>query len=102
MLKKSEIRTLLNNSKVQQHPFHVLNLSRLPVVMAGLAGGLAISIVAKLQNVTDFSNFLFVVGFIAEPFFSLAGVNILTNTTFADEVLDTRILQFVILIVLTL
>ena len=45
---------LLNTSKTQQHPFHVLHLYRLPAVMAALAGGLAISIVAKLQNIINF------------------------------------------------
>ena len=37
-----KINILLNTSKTQQHPFHVLHLSRLPAVMAGgLSGGLA-------------------------------------------------------------
>ena len=41
---------LLNTSKTQQHPFHVLHLSHLPAVMAGgLSGGLA-----KLQNSFNF------------------------------------------------
>jgi hypothetical protein len=92
---------LLNTSKTQQHPFHVLHLSRLPAVMAGLAGGLAILIVAKLQNITNFSNFVFIAELIAEPFFSLAGV-CLKAPSFADEILDARILQFITLIILTL
>jgi len=100
MLSKSQ--TLLNISKTQQHPFHVLNLSRLPAVMAGLAGGLALTIVAKLQNITNFSTFVYVADIIAQPFFSLNGVCLLKTPTFADEVLDARILQFLVLILLTL
>ena len=102
MVKGFQTKTLLNTSKNQQHPFHVLSLSRLPAIMAALAAGLAISIVAKLQNITNFSNFLYVADLIAEPFFSLSNVNFLAGPAFADEVLDARILQFLILITLTL
>jgi hypothetical protein len=93
-------RQLLNVSKTQQHPFHVLGLSRLPIVMAALAGGLAISIIVKLQNVVNLSNFLFVGELIMQPFFSVMGV--LPALEIPEESVDSRIMQFLVLILITL
>jgi hypothetical protein len=48
---------ILNEAKNQQHPFHVLGSSRLPIMMAAFVGGLAISIVLKLHNIFNLTNF---------------------------------------------
>jgi hypothetical protein len=55
---------LLNNSEIsnnsmiirrQQHPFHVLGLSAIPIIMATCAGILALTFIAKIQNVPNIS-----------------------------------------------
>lgn len=91
---------LINEARNQQHPFHLLSSSRLPIFMAAFIGGLAISIIIKLQNISNMSKFLFVGAFIMEPFFSVA--HVLPSTELADSIIDTRILQFLTLIILTM
>jgi hypothetical protein len=91
---------VLNESKNQQHPFHLLSLSRLPIFMAAFAGGLAITVIIKLQNISNLSKFLIVGATIMEPFFSISGT--LPNTELPDSVVDARILQFLTLIIITI
>jgi len=91
---------LINEAKNQQHPFHLLSSSRLPIFMAAFTGGLAISVIIKLQNISNMSKFLFVGANIMEPFFSIS--SILPSTELPDSIIDTRILQFLTLILLTM
>jgi len=91
---------VVNEAKNQQHPFHLLSSSRLPIFMAAFAGGLAITVIVKLQNVSNLSKFLFVGQGIMEPFFSVAGA--LPSTELPDTIVDARILQFLTFIVLTM
>jgi hypothetical protein len=46
-----------NTAKGQQHPFHVLGLSRLPVFMGMFAGSLALTLIVKLQNISSVSTY---------------------------------------------
>jgi heme/copper-type cytochrome/quinol oxidase subunit 3 len=91
---------VVNNAKNQQHPFHLLSYSSLPIFMAAFAGGLAISIIIKLQNVSNLSKFLFVGQNIMEPFFSVAGA--LPSAELPDSIVDTRIVQFLTLILIAM
>lgn len=94
-----ELKTV-NEAKNQQHPFHVLGSSKLPVFMAAFVGGLAISVIIKLQNISNLSKFMVVGANIMEPFFSVSGA--LPNTELPDSVIDARILQFLVFILITL
>jgi len=68
--------------------------------MAAFAGGLAITVIIKLQNVSNLSKFLTVGASIMEPFFSVAGA--LPSTELPDTIVDARIVQFLTLIILTM
>jgi hypothetical protein len=89
-----------NKAKNQQHPFHLLSSSRLPIFMAAFAGGLALTVVVKLQNIYNVAKFSTVAAYIMEPFFSVAGA--LPSTELPDSIIDTRIVQFLTLIILTM
>lgn len=91
---------IVNEAKNAQHPFHVLGSSKLPVFMSVFVGALAISIIIKLQNVSNLSKFLAVGAGIMEPFFSVTGA--LPNTELPDSIIDSRILTFLVLILITI
>ena len=91
---------VLNQAKHQQHPFHVLGSSRLPIFMAAFVGSLAITTIAKLQNVTKLSSYLSVGQDLLQPFFSLPLC--LLGQEIPDEATDNRILTFLVLILITL
>jgi heme/copper-type cytochrome/quinol oxidase subunit 3 len=97
---QSKERKIINNSKNQQHPFHVLGSSRLPIFMGAFVGGLAISIIIKLQNISNLNKFLALGSDIMEPFFFISGA--LPSTEWPDSIIDTRIVQFLALILVTL
>jgi hypothetical protein len=99
MTEQSSLRTI-NKSKNQQHPFHLLGSSKLPVFMATFAGGLAITIIIKLQNVSNLAKFLTVGSDIMEPFFAVS--NAMPSTELPDSIVDARILQFLVLILITM
>jgi hypothetical protein len=82
---------LIQKSKNQQHPFHVLASSRLPFFIALFAGSLAITLIIKLQNISDLNNFMFVGSLIMEPFFSVQGS--LPSVEMPDSIIDSRLLQ---------
>lgn len=92
--------TIVNQAKNQQHPFHVLGSSRLPIFMAAFVGSLAITVIAKLQNVTKLSSFLTIGEDLLQPFFSLPFC--LTGQEIPDEATDNRIMTFLVLILITL
>jgi len=91
---------IVNTAKNAQHPFHVLGSSKLPVFMSTFVGGLAISVIVKLQNISNMSKFLILGAGIMEPFFLVSGA--LPNTELPDSTVDSRILTFLILIILTI
>jgi len=94
-----ELKTI-NEAKNQQHPFHVLGSSRLPIFIAAFVGSLAISVIVKLQNVSKLSQFLSIGEDIIQPFFALPLC--LLNQEIPDEATDNRIMQLLALILLTL
>lgn len=89
---------LVNKAKNQQHPFHVLGSSKLPIFMSAFAGCLAITIIVKLQNVSNLAKFLTVGTGIMEPFFST--MNAAPSTELPDSTVDSRILSFLVLILI--
>lgn len=91
---------IVNNAKNAQHPFHVLGSSKLPVFMSMFVGALAISIIIKLQNISNLSKFLVIGAEIMEPFFSVCGA--LPNTELPDSIIDSRILTVLIFILITI
>jgi hypothetical protein len=96
----SKSNLIVNKAKNQQHPFHVLGSSKLPVFMAAFVGGLAITIIVKLQNIFNLSKFLIVGSDIMEPFFFV--MNAAPSTELPDSIVDARILQFLVLILITI
>jgi hypothetical protein len=91
---------ILNTAKHQQHPFHVLGSSRLPIFMATFVGGLALSVIVKLQNVSNLAKFLTIGEDFLQPFFAIATT--LPGLEIPEETVDVRIIQFLALILLTL
>lgn len=61
--------------KTQQHPFHVLGLSKIPFFMGMFAGFFAILLVMKMQNITN-SGFLVIGNLLVTDFFQN---NVLNN-----------------------
>jgi hypothetical protein len=99
-MSSTSIETNNTIAKQAQHPFHVLGSSKLPVFMAAFVGGLAISVIAKLQNIVDLSKFLTIGNDILHPIFVLS--NTLPNVEVPDTLVDVRIMQFLTLILITI
>jgi len=70
MIKKSKLK-LINIADTQQHPFHVLTNSKLPIIVATLAGSLAITFIAKIHgmNESELDNFSIVAKNLLEAFY---------------------------------
>ena len=68
---------LLNIKETQQHPFHVLTSSKLPIITATLSGILAVTFVAKLHNISaeNMYDFSLVTGLVLDPLFSVASLS---------------------------
>ena len=94
--KFSELR--LKFAKKQQHPFHVLTLSKLPFFAAMLAGCLVILITIKIQNVTDAGKFLFIGNMLIQPFYNADPL----LTDYSDQVIDSKLLVCIILVLVLL
>lgn len=79
---------LLNISQTQQHPFHVLTSSWLPVVIASLSGSLALIFITKLHSAEtpNLNIFSGVALFILEPLFSINGQ--LSHTSINSVILN--------------
>jgi cytochrome c oxidase subunit 3 len=90
----------INEAKNQQHPFHVLGSSRLPVFMGAFVGSFAITLIIKLQNIADASKFMLVGAGIMEPFFSVAGA--FPSNDLPDSIIDGRLIQCLALILMTI
>ena len=88
-----------NSAKSAQHPFHLLGSSKLPLFMSIFAGGLAVTLIIKLQNVVP-SKFFLVGAAIMEPFFSVAGA--MPSSEIPDSIVDTRLVIFLSFILLTI
>lgn len=75
---------ILNIKDTQQHPFHVLTSSKLPIITATLSGGLALTFIAKLHsiNINDLAGFSYIANLILDPLFSIGELhNVSTNLT---------------------
>lgn len=82
-----------SRGKYQQHPFHVLYLSRLPMVMGALAGNLALAIIVKLHpEILD----------TCSKFFGLGNFLPLFNLGNPSETADFIIIQILVLILITM
>lgn len=95
---------LMTTSKTynqQTHPFHILSYSKLPIFMATFIGGLAVSVIIKLQNITTIPYALFVGSIIMEPLFFFEN-NFNNALVLHESTSDFRILTFLIFILLTI
>ena len=75
---------LINIPRTQEHPFHVLSSSRLPIVLATISGILALALVVKLHNLhlTELTSFSIIATVIFDPLFTIGELNsISTNLT---------------------
>ncbi len=75
---------IINIKDTQQHPFHVLTSSKLPILTATLSGGLALTFIAKLHNINinDLAGFSYVANLILDPLFSVGEIHsVSTNLT---------------------
>lgn len=63
---------LINVNKTQQHPFHVMHSSKLPMFLSLCAGSTALLFVAKLHATgSELSDEVFVVSQLLSPFFNV-------------------------------
>jgi hypothetical protein len=96
MTQNSQKLKLLNIQQTQNHPFHVLTDSKLPIFMATFVGLLALSVIAKFHDI-DYNNshsFSFVTSQLLDPFFSANELNYLS--------INAVILTILIAILLTI
>jgi hypothetical protein len=64
---------LINITKIQKHPFHVLSNSKLPIFTATISGSLALIFIAKLHNlaIIEHIDFSYISSLILDPLFSI-------------------------------
>ena len=64
---------IINIKTTQQHPFHVLTSSKLPIFTATLSGMLALTLIAKLHSMAtnDLAGFSFVAAQVLDPLYSV-------------------------------
>jgi len=73
-MSNSHSSALLHNIKItQQHPFHVLTSSKIPVLTATLSGIVALTLIAKLHSLTtqELGTFSSIAVMVSDPLFSL-------------------------------
>lgn len=65
---------LININTTQQHPFHVLTSSKLPIITSSLSGMLALTLIAKLHEISinDLELFSSVATLILDPLYSIS------------------------------
>lgn len=90
---------VVNSAKSAQHPFHLLGSSKLPLFMSVFVGGLAVTVIIKLQNVIP-AKFFLVGSAIMEPIFSVAGL--VSGSEMPDSIIDTRLVTFIVFILITI
>ncbi len=73
MITQQNITKLININTTQQHPFHVLTSSKLPIITSTLSGILALTLIAKLHGiaVNDLNSFSYVAALILDPLYSI-------------------------------
>lgn len=67
---------LINITTTQQHPFHVLTSSKLPILTSTLSGILALTLIAKLHNIlpTDLYTFSYILALVLDPLYAIGGL----------------------------
>jgi len=82
---------LINTNLTQQHPFHVLTSSKLPILTSTLSGILALTFIAKLHSISpsDLHIFSHIAALVLDPLYSIGelhhisyNLSILTLITF--------------------
>jgi len=73
----SEHLKLLNIKQTQQHPFHVLHSSKLPMFMSLFAGSTALIFIAKLHTISYAESFDYsaIASRLLEPFFETGSLS---------------------------
>ena len=92
----TQIPQLKNIKQTQQHPFHVLTSSKLPLFMALFAGSTALIFIAKLHNVSYAASFGYslVASQLLAPFFEVENLSYMS--------IDILILYFLAFSVITM
>ncbi len=72
MVQNSTFRTV-NTGLTQQHPFHVLTSSKLPILTSALSGVLALTFIAKLHGILpgDLHAFSYISALVLDPLYSI-------------------------------
>jgi hypothetical protein len=67
---------LINIQATQQHPFHVLTSSKLPIITASVSGALALTLIAKLHaiGVDELGQFSFIALQVLDPLFAVGAL----------------------------
>ena len=92
-------KRVVNSAKSQQHPFHLLGSSKLPLFISAFTAGLLIATTIKIQNIFDI-NKLSPAGIILEPLFYT--IKVIPNTELSDATIDATIIQMFTLILITI
>lgn len=80
----SKSMRILNINKTQQHPFHVMHSSKLPMFLSLFAGCTALLFVAKLHADSSADTFtgIAVLSQLLSPFFEVNGLSYLSLNSF--------------------
>jgi cytochrome c oxidase subunit 3 len=87
-------KKLVNINNTQQHPFHVLHSSKLPIIVASIAGSLALIFIIKLHEIS-FSNIFYfssIISTVVDPFFAVDSL-----TFFSTNILIICFLVFLLI-----
>jgi len=85
---------LININETQQHPFHVLHSSKLPIIIASIAGTLALLFITKIHDI-NLSNIFYFSAFIStviDPFYAIDSL-----TFFSTNILIIFFLIFLLI-----
>jgi len=77
----------------EQHAFHILSLSKLPIFVGSLAGLLALTFISKLQHSYSFAD-LSVTSFVVSNFFTAY-----FNTPRVDSEVDLKLLALLLILI---
>jgi hypothetical protein len=87
-------KKLVNVNNTQQHPFHVLHSSKLPIIVASIAGSLALIFIIKIHDINLNNIFYFsaIISTVVDPFYSID-----TLTFFSTNILIIFFLTFLLI-----
>lgn len=89
-------KKLINTQKTQQHPFHVLHSSKLPILVASLSGIIALLFIIKIHDINIINVFYFsaLLALIVDPFYTINNL-----TFFSSNILLIFFLIFLLILI---